>query len=235
MKSPKIVLALAAAAALGAVAPATGNVASQDPFPAPDEPLAIFVQGDGAQTLYQLLRQLGSATGLNFTVSQQTRASLEGTSPGLLEDLVVPPSEAVSFVGSLLHRHGFSMSELRDEAPRLIAIHGGQDRPSSWKRIDASELEVYRDHPALLIETVVVFEHVDVRQLTTSLRGLATDNQYQVMLNAGNTNSVILRGPVASVVDIIAMMSAANDAAGEAWAARAAQEAQSQEQQDQDG
>ena len=231
MTGTQIAIALVAAAGLAATAPgltpgfATSSApATGDIFPLPSGSLTIVAQGDGAHTMYDVVKELNAAGHQNFTVSQQTRSALESTSPGLLTDVVIPPAEVYTFVSSLLYRNGFLLSSLRTSQPSLLAIYSGNDRGYSWTRIPAEEVPAYGRHPAFLVETVLAFENLDVRQMTTSLRALLSDNRAQSMLTVGNSNSVIIRGPGAKVAKLAEMMKEADAANGKIRQKRAEEE-----------
>ena len=79
--------------------------------------------------------------------------------------------------------------------------------------VTADELEAWAAHPAVLIQTIVSLPHVDVRQLSNSLRTLITDANTQQMLPAGNTSSMILVGFADQVAHMATMLRKANEAA----------------------
>lgn len=243
MNVMQLAIALVTAVGLAAAAPelATGTTAHatrsqpvprvEGHFPMPSSALTIVAQGDQAHTMLDVLVELSASANQNITVSEPTRAALKSLSPGLLADVVVPPEEVYSFVSSLLYRHGFVVSELRSGTPSLIAVQGGRERGQSmlyglsWTRVPLDRIDEFRDHPAFLIETVATFEHLDVRQMTTSLRALMTDNRLQSLLNVGNSNSVIVRGPAAGVADLLALMGTANEENAELVQKRAEEQA----------
>ena len=227
MKRMQLAIALAAAVGLAAAAPGLPNtptVPAGDHFRPPSSPLTIIAYGDEADSMFDVLVALSASADQNVTVSKETRIALESRSPGLLADIVIPPEEAHSFVSSLLFQHGFLVSELRASDPGLLTVHGGNSRGSrrfTWTRVPFERIDEFRRFPAFLVETVVTFEHLDVRQMTTSLRALLSDNQSQMMLNVGSSSSVILRGPAACVADLLDLMKVADVASGELQRKRA--------------
>jgi hypothetical protein len=231
MRTLELAAALATSLCLANPAPDLDPAQAGQPGPAPDHfsmpsgPLTIHTRGDEVDSMFDVLHELSRSAGQHFSVSDITRASLEGLSPGLLGDAEIPAEQAYSFVSALLFRHGYLMSELKGTEPSLLAVYSrnqrGQDGGLSWTRVSEDQLEWYRDYPAFLIETVVTFEYLEVRQVTTSLRALITDNHTQSMLNVGNSNSIVFRGTAANVADMVLMMKSANEDSGELFRKRA--------------
>lgn len=214
--------------------PAERSAAGVDElFPAPSRGLVIpadDTEGEGEANLLDLLGEFGRATGHTLVVTDEVRGLLSRVRPGLLSQVSVPPERVYSFVEGLLSFHEFVLVPLHESEPRLLGVQslsGGSARNTIKQRcfyVPPDEIEAWADHPAVLVSTVVTFEHLDVRQLTTSLRPLMPDQSTQSMLNAGSSNSVVLQGFGAGIARLVHMLRIVDAEAGRA-AERAAAEA----------
>lgn len=189
----------------------------------------IDIPADRDLSLADLVDSLADSTGLRFVVSSQTRQILNDTPCGLLSGGVIQPEEAYSFVESVLKRHRVVVERLAGEDVPVAALYwldGGRDSNAiGWSTVPADQVEIYADHHALLVQCILDVSPVDARQLTTSVRGMLRDTNYQNVLSLGNT-SVIVRGTGSDVAQMVQMFrqTSKNDAAYYE-ALRAAQEA----------
>jgi len=192
-----------------------GRLAPGEHFPRPAEPLIVSGPGDRNTSLLDLVGDLARIGGVNVSLSADVRATLEATPVGLVSEAVVPPEAVWAFAESLLQHHGYVVSELRGSEPRLISVHSVNEHASGfrWVPIEASQVDAYGDHAALLVETWVSFENLDTRQLITSMRGIMLDGT-QAALALGSSNSVFLRGTGSRVAALVALMRGADREAG---------------------
>ncbi len=167
--------------------------------------------GDAAQNhLEQLVLGLADATGVVFAMSEPARATLRATRTGLFTDLTIPQAEAWPWAEALLLHHGYVLSVQTSRPPYVIGILmvGRQsDSPPNYLRVQAADIGLLAEHPALLVQTVIDIPHVDVRQLGNSLRALTADpSGAQNVTPIGNSNSAILTGTGRSVLDLVEML-----------------------------
>lgn len=193
-----------------------GNAAraSAPVLPLPSAPLAI---AGGRANLADVVMQVSELTGVSIRASGPALGRLSEAPAGLLADVSIAPEAAWSFFESLIAQEGFLLVELRAGEPRLMAVvdtRAGNDHGGSlfYRAIPGAELDRYADHHALLIETVVHLEHVDVRQLANSMRALLTDNRRLNLIPAGLSGSMVLQGTGANVCEAVRLMRAIDEA-----------------------
>jgi len=139
------------------------------------------------------------ATGKRFTYADQTRQQLKGT-PVLVHGAQrIPKADFYAYFQILLFINDFVCVEVGPPHISVILITGlnNNQRASMIKQksiyVLPEDLPNYLDQPATLITTVINLPHIDVRQLTTSLRGLLTDTNTQTLIPASET-AMILQG-----------------------------------------
>ncbi|QDU66506.1 secretin N-terminal domain-containing protein [Engelhardtia mirabilis] len=177
-------------------------------LPLPSGPLVI---GAGRANLSELVAQISQLTGVSIRASASALGRLAESPTGLLADTQIAPEAAWSFFESLISQEGFLMVELRASSPRLLAIidnYNGQSRngPRHYRAIPGERLDDYAEHHALLIETVLHLEYVDVRQLSNSLRSLVTDQSSLNMVPAGTSGSLLVQGTGANLAELARML-----------------------------
>ena len=185
-------------------------------FPVPEAPLVVEAQDAPSITMMDFLRSYTDVTGQNVVLSSETEQLLESQKLGLIGAVTVPPAELQSFFETMLIEHDFTLRLVRDREPRVLGIDSLKTQARNTIRaharfISVDHLEAMRDHPAMLVTTVVSLPHTDVRQLSNSMRTLITDANTQQMLPAGNTNSMIITGfgsSVAQIVDALRLIDA---------------------------
>ncbi len=224
-----LVSPLALVFALGcALAPGSfpaGPMDGEDPLAPATKPLAV--PADREYSLQDLLIAFADSTGQLLAIGNEARAILAQTPVGLNAAAEVPPEDVYSFVEGLLAHHHVVLALLaRGKRPMLgvYPLMGGRSVPfSAWLSVPAEELPRYRDHAALLVQTVVVLPSLDVRQAATSFRGLLRDTDHQTLLATGE-HTLVLRGTGRFVADTVAMLeqvARANEAACPAGLPRA--------------
>lgn len=183
-------------------------------FPTPETGIRIPGLSEARNQDYSLLRMLedfSEATGYELMLDDFTQQQALNVRPGLLREVEVPPTHVYPFVEGVLRHHGFMLAVYSSEAPRFLGVaslqNGGRvSLKQSVIDVPIEQLEDFGAHPAVLVRTVVSFDHVDVRQLATSLRPLMPDASTQSMLNAGSTNSLILTGFADTILDLSGVM-----------------------------
>jgi hypothetical protein len=191
--------------------PAGGQSQGGRPFPVPSEGIEVVAAGDdGGSTLADVLRDFTRITGQNFSMSPATRQLIEASPVGLLSSVHVPPTQVYSFVEGLLMRNDLALTRLRSEAPALLGLYSMQERRNrsiGGQAILVSEerLAPFAQHPALQVRTVVDVTPANAKELSSSLRNLASDSSLYLVMPVGST-SVVVQGPGAWVVDVVATM-----------------------------
>jgi type II secretion system protein D len=140
------------------------------------------------------------ATGLNFTYNDQTQAVLRQGKLVMFGTKRVPKKDFYAFFQIQMFINDFVCVEVGPPHISVILIQSlqqGQRGAANIRQkainVAPENLESYADQPATLITTVLYLPNTEVRQLSTSLRALLTDQNTQTMLPAGE-HSVILQG-----------------------------------------
>lgn len=126
---------------------------------------------------------------------------LESLSCGLDRDAEVESEDTWRFLNDLLLANGLSLTGLRTDGPYLLGIrstHSRSDHVSGSRAVpvEFSELANLSDFGALIVETQVSFEAANARNVANALRGLIVDPHTSMLLAVGDTNSVVVSGPV---------------------------------------
>jgi hypothetical protein len=97
---------------------------------------------------------------------------------------------------------------------RLVGVFGARENPPMFE-LAHEDLPRYAQHPGLMVQTAVQLEHVDVRTLGNSLRGLTNDpTGRQGIIPVGNTSSVLVTGTVREVTELVETLQRINAEAG---------------------
>ncbi|MEO0652094.1 MAG: hypothetical protein AAFZ65_15580 [Planctomycetota bacterium] len=168
-------------------------------------------------TLWDLVIGLEVDTGTRFLVDQALRQNLENTSISLTSALEVQATARWSVAESLLVEAGYKLAVLRQSGPRILSLKtsaGGRGAGAAAKYLFVPEerIDEFAEYSATLITTAVTLPHSDVRNLSNSLRALMTDTSTMNIVPAGNSNSLIVRGTGAVVVDTVRMLRAIDEA-----------------------
>jgi type II/III secretion system protein len=191
----------------------------KDLFPTPTEDMVVAVgEGGASWTMMDMIEDYGRLTGQHMQVDGETRQFLENKLTGLTRSVVVPAAGVQGFFEGLLFENDFVLHIVRASEPRLLRISSLQTSQRNMVRsrahfVPEGQLQLWADHPALLITTVVHLPNTDVRQLSNSMRTMITDSNTQQMLPAGNTNSMVLTGfggTVASLAEMLRIVDAAS-------------------------
>jgi len=207
---------------------------SQDEAPAVmqldgDKVLIAFADKTNLSDLVGAYAQL---EGMRILVDEQSQMVLESTAlkmfgapSRLTRDEVTPFVEGI----------------LRD-ADFIMTANGGTDSFSLWSlraargsrrasvQLASNDIAALRRHPALVMQTTMTFENIDVRQLSTNLRPIFQDPGYQSIMNMGSSNALLMRGTGLELANVIEMLRAADAAAAPTEDQQAARRAPSQAQ-----
>ena len=150
------------------------------------------------------------ATGLNFTYSEQTQQLLRQSKVFMTGTKRVPQGEFYEFFQIEMFINDFVCVEVGPPHISVVLIQNMTGQRAGALRqktvyVGPDRLEEYADQPATLVTTVLHLPNVDVRQLSTSLRGLLTDTNTQSLIAAGE-NSVILQGFGSYVVSLAQLL-----------------------------
>ena len=175
---------------------------------------------ESALKLDQFVKLCQEATGLNFTYAQDTESALQGKTVRLLGTKRIPREDFYSWFQIMLIIENFACVEIGPPHLAVVQIQsldsasgarGTIKTKASW--VAPEDIEDYADQPATLITTVVSLANTDVRQLSTNLRPLLQDPATENIMNAGESNSLILTGfgsKIASIVRLLEVIDAAD-------------------------
>ena len=175
---------------------------------------------ESALKLDQFVKLCQEATGLNFTYAQDTESALQGKTVRLLGTKRIPREDFYSWFQIMLIIENFACVEIGPPHLAVVQIQsldsasgarGTIKTKASW--VSPEDIEDYADQPATLITTVVTLDNTNVRQLSTNLRPLLQDPATENIMNAGESNSLILTGfgsKIASIVRLLDVIDAAD-------------------------
>ena len=156
----------------------------KDLFPPATGPMTLVVgDAENPLTYRSLVRQYGELTGQFFVVKEGTGGMLGGAL-NLDRTMTVPVKEVQSVFERLLRHGEFALKPVTTSGARIIELTSlatnarGNLRANSIY-LSSDELHLAGQHPALLMTAVVTLPHVDVRQLSNSLRTMITDANTQ--------------------------------------------------------
>jgi hypothetical protein len=177
------------------------------PLPSDSTTLSI----ESGTSLRSLVEQMGTLTGVLFRSDAETWGMLESLPCGLDRATQVESGDAWRFVNDLLLSNGMHLTGLRTDGPYLLEILSQHNRSNSFARtravlVDVDALPSLSDYSAMIVETQVSFEAADARQVSNSLRSLISDHNSSMMLPVGDTNSVMVTGPLNQVQRITTIM-----------------------------
>jgi len=161
------------------------------------------------------------ATGINFTYNEATQSQLRQMKVFMTGTKRVPKADFYQFFQVEMFINEFVCVEVGPPHISVVLIQNisGQRAGSLRQKTEyvvPDRLEEYADQPAVLVKTVLHLPNTDVRQLSTSLRGLLTDTNTQALIAAGE-HSVILQGfgsyvtSLAQLLHLVDQESAAQD------------------------
>lgn len=189
------------------------------PLPPAREGL-VFEPGTSEVTLEFLLSALARSTGQELALHSEVRREFERTKVKLESAYQVPPEEVYSFVEGLLAPEGVVIAPLTGGKRPVLGVWappGGRASSLFLQEpmpLAPAQYDEAARHPALLVRTVVVLEHIDARQLQTQLRQLLVDpTGIQNVVPAGE-RALLVQGRAAFVVGLARQLQEVDAAAG---------------------
>jgi len=177
---------------------------------------------DGATTIAQLLDDYAASTSQTIVMSMETRSLVAGLPVGLDRELRIPAGRVTGFVESILALNHLAAIPLSTEEPRVLAIRSLDElvEEGVWGGlfVPADQVEGFAGHPAVPITTVVHVEHADVRQFSSSLRGLMSRSRIMSIQAAAGTRSLVVGGLGRDVARLVRMIGIIDARLGEALA-----------------
>jgi hypothetical protein len=165
-------LVLAASAAAGSLSSGGADLTGLPPVRQP----LVFAEGAREARLIDLIDALAKGTGLEIAADLPTQHLLESTIEPLENLQPVPAEEAYRFVETILVQNGITFSRVTPGQRPILTLRSEQSRNDALTPIviDAARLADVADHPALIVRTLITFQHLDARQVQTQLRILAS-------------------------------------------------------------
>ncbi len=156
---------------------------------------------ENALTLEDFVKLCQEATGRNFTYTPDTAKALKEHQVLMLGTKRIPKSDFYSFFQIQMVINEFICIEVGPPRIRLIMIQGLAGGPRAGGAapkqkaiyVAPDDIQEYEDDPATLIHTTLYLPNTEVRQLSTSMRTMFTDQNTQNMIAVGD-HSVILTG-----------------------------------------
>lgn len=194
-------------------------------FPTPTEALSI-TNPEGVQkrwtspTFEHLVAEMERITPVQFVIDVETQRELERTPVGNLQAFVVSPERVWTVFEALLIDSDFCLEVVSSEDPIVFSVsstqpQAGRGQGGPRKRalhVPVEDLSAWSAHPAFALTTTVTLNHVNVRDLSNSLRQMFTDPQTQQVIPVGNSNSLLITGFGPAVADIVRSLQTINDA-----------------------
>lgn len=181
-------------------------------FPAATEDLVLAWTPEGEPpSMLDLVLQYGRSTGQQLAFSEETRNYLVSTNVPLDRPVSVPRAEVQSYFECLLSAASFVLAVERAESPRVISVSSLNTSARNTVRSKAvvvpiESIDLWKDHPAIIVSTVVDLPNMDVRQVSNSLRTMITDANTQQLIPAGNSSSMVVSGFADSVAGLIGQL-----------------------------
>lgn len=164
-------------------------------FPMASEGLTI-----GRNTpLVELINEYARITGQTYFASPETLGLLSACKVGLSEEVSVPRDQVQLTLESILRHSNLALRVFSSNGPRMFALESLLSGSRTTLRsgahfLAAEEIDIAKQHPAMLFSTTLNLPNTDVRQLSNSLRSMITDANTQQILPAGASNSMVLVG-----------------------------------------
>ena len=189
-------------------------------FEIPSHGFTIPAQGEDSWTMERLVLEFGRATNQRCLFNEFTLKRLKKLRVPFEEELVVPPEQVYAVVEAALVENDLALSIVREDSPRFILVHEfpaprhhglRKQRPFL---IPVSEIDMWADHPAYLVRTVVILEHMNVRYLTNALRATYWGGGITQVMAIGDSRGVLLQGSSRWVAMHVRIIQLTDEAAG---------------------
>ena len=171
-------------------------------------------------TLEMFVSLCQEATGLNFTFGKEAEGTLTQDHVRLLGTKRIPKRDFYSWFEIMMVINGYACVEIGPPHLSVIEIQSLQSSAgargggikSNAKWVQPDEVQDYADRPATLITTVVTLANTDVRTLSTNLRPLLMDPATEGIMNAGQSNSLILTGFGSKIASVVRLLEVIDEA-----------------------
>ncbi len=178
-------------------------------YPTATGPLSISVE-DGQPDLLQLAMTYGELTQQGVLMDAGSRDRLQVASTGLQTSVVIPAGEVQAFFEQTLAANGFFLDVIHATAPRIVEVGDARGAHATLRsrarHITAEKVAHFAKHPATLVTAAVELPNSDVRQLSTSLRALMTDNRTQSIIAAGDSRTLIVTDFGTNLASLVALL-----------------------------
>lgn len=178
------------------------------PFPLPTAALVLpDTADDGQLDVFDLMQAFEKATGQTLVHDASIVGIAKMASIPIPGGTVVPPGEIYSLFESILFYNGFVLEKLKGGVVPLIGVHALSTHRGGvlhFVEVGEGELEAYRDHPALLVRTVIDMGPTDARQVATSMRGLMADSRIQALV--ATHTGLVVAGPGRAVAELTSVL-----------------------------
>lgn len=167
-------------------------------------------------SLLESARTNAAAVGIQIIIPSDALGMLSNTSaPSVLE--FPDPEKRWQLTQEALFTNDCGFVEWSDE-PRvlgLVYLAMGRGTPISCvpSFVKPEEVPQFSDRPGHMITTVIDVKNLDVRQLSNSLRAMASGTHIK-FLPAGNSDGMVLSGRAKEVNALIQMISAIDEVGG---------------------
>ena len=129
--------------------------------------------------MLDVVLRYGVLTDQTITIDPDTRQLLRNERIPIQRSIQVPAPAIQGFVEALLAASDYVLTIERDTAPRLVQVHSLQTPTRNVIRskalyIDAPDLAMLREHPAVLFAVRVQLPSTDARMFANSMRTVIT-------------------------------------------------------------
>lgn len=185
---------------------------SLDPLGFPEAKSGISIRpGD---TLHSVMEAYGKASKLEIMIGAEERIYAKEVYLGITGKLDIPADRLHETMAALVQALDWNLIPWTSEAPWMVQLTGHNGRRNGAMRVPlaAEDIEAAAEYPAFVFTTLVELEHVDVRQLSNSMRSLLSDGT-QAILPAGISNTMVVQAPGRQLVQLVSLMRSINAAA----------------------
>lgn len=145
-----------------------------------------------------LVSELGRLTQQELTLSEVLRGELEKALEPLEITTPVPAEEVYAFVEGLLAQRQVFIAPVKGGTRPVLGVYGGAEARAHFGVrpvvVEAAQMELLAEHPALFCQLLLNFENIDSRQLQTQLRQMMVDNTgFQQVVPCGE-RGLLLQG-----------------------------------------
>ena len=192
--------------------------ASNGSIPPATEDITISTMGDAEASLFDVLRAVSAASGVEFIADSDLTIMLKSSPSAFHGDFTIPASEAWTVVEHAVIQSGFCLSALHMGETKLVAVHKSDEsvKKDRWKysSVSVEDLDYVALHPSFLFELNMELSNLDTRVIATHLRGFQRKGSSLGVVPIGS-NDIVLIGVGLEVNSIARMLLKTNERAGE--------------------